>query len=171
MRRPKPPACSRLALGDEMRQRVRDLRSLTDEVKAADAAIAANRQSIRTLQNRLGSAYPEAHQDAAWTAARSSLLAGQISALQRDIQYLPAELRAFVRNRLDWVERPTAPQSPVEPRPLYWTLLALVVGGMLVAAVAFILEYLRGYNKVRDERDLEAATGVPAVGIRLRETR
>ena len=91
-------------------------------------------------------------------------LAGQINALQRDIQFYQPSSRAFVRNRLDWLERPTTPQSPVEPRPLYWTLLALVVGGMLVAAVVFILEYIRGYNKVRDERDLEAATGVGAVG-------
>ena len=151
-----------LALGDEMRQRVRDLVT-TDEVKAADAAIAANQQSIRTLQNRLDQLTRKPNKT---DVDRSEIiaLAGQISALQRDIQSYQPSSRAFVRNRLDWLERPTAPQSPVEPRPLYWTLLALVVGGMLVAAVAFILEYLRGYNKVRDERDLEAATGVPAVG-------
>ena len=151
-----------LALGDEMRQRVRDLVT-TDEVKAADTAIAANQQSIRTLQNRLNQLTRKPNKT---DVDRSEIiaLAGQISVLQRDIQSYQPSSRAFVRNRLDWVERPTAPQSPVEPRPLYWTLLALVVGGMLVAAVAFILEYLRSYNKVRDERDLEAATGVGAVG-------
>jgi non-specific protein-tyrosine kinase len=52
----------------------------------------------------------------------------------------------------------------VEPRPLYWTLLALVVGGMLAAAIAFVLEYLRNYNKVRDPRDLEEATGLLTAG-------
>ena len=151
-----------LALGDEIRQRVRDMVT-TDEVKAADTAIAANQQSIRTLQNRLDQLTRKPNKT---DVDRSEIiaLAGQISALQRDIQFYQPSSRAFVRNRLDWVERPTAPQSPVEPRPLYWTLLALVVGGMLAAAVAFILEYLRGYNKVRDERDLGAATGLVAIG-------
>ena len=36
--------------------------------------------------------------------------------------------------------------------------------GMLAAAIAFVLEYLRNYNKVRDERDLEERTGLPALG-------
>ena len=159
---PEAASLLALALGDEMRDRVKDLIT-TDEVKAADAAIAANQQSVRTLQNRLNQL---TRKPTKTFADRSEIiaLAGQISALQLDIQATQPSSRAFVRNRLDWVERPTAPESPTEPRPLYWTLLALVVGGMLAAAVAFVLEYLRSFNKVRDERDMEAATGVRAAG-------
>jgi flagella basal body P-ring formation protein FlgA len=102
-----------MTLGDEMRDRVREL-LITPEVKAADAAIAANRQSIRRLQSRLDQL---SRKNKKTRVDRSEIiaLAGQISALQRDIQFYQPSSRAFVRNRLDWWERPTAPQSPVEP--------------------------------------------------------
>ncbi len=151
-----------LAVGNEVRLRVKDT-IITDEVRAADSAIAANRVSIRILQNRLEQLRKKANKD---TFDRQELisLTGQISNLQRDIQGLQPSSRAYVRNRLEWFDRPTAPITPTEPRPLYWTLLAIVVGGMLAVGIAFVVEYLRHYGKVRDEDDLEAATGLLALG-------
>lgn len=151
-----------LALGNEMRKRVRDS-LFTSQVKAADDAIAANRRTIRTLQTRLDTLRRKPNKD---FADRTEIinLAGQISNLQTASQGLQSNSSAFVRNRLQWSERPTSPPSPIEPRPLYWTLLALVAGGMLAAALAYFAEYLRTRDRIRDEVDLEAATGLLPVG-------
>jgi flagella basal body P-ring formation protein FlgA len=114
--RDEDPEAARLlamTLGDEMRARVREL-LITDEVKAADAAIAANRQSIRRLQSRLD-ALSRKNNKTKQDRSEIIALAGQISALQRDIQFYQPSSRAFVRNRLDWFERPITPRSPVEP--------------------------------------------------------
>ena len=148
-----------------MRQQTRDT-LITDEVKKADAAIADAERYQRTLEAR----FDQLRRKAVKTQLERNeliFLAGDLSGLRQDIQDLRPSSSAFVRNRLDWFERPTEPTSPVEPRPVYTSLLALVVGGMLVLGIAFVVEYLRRYNKVRDERDLEAATGLPAVGTVL----
>ncbi len=151
-----------LAVGNEVRNRVRSS-LITTQVRAADAAIAANRESIRKLQGRLDGLRNKA-QKTAEDRAEILALPREISALQRDIQFLQPSSKAFVRNNLEWFERPTSPAAPIEPRPLYWTLLALVAGGMLAAAAAFGLEYLRTHDKIRDEDDLEAATGLLPIG-------
>ena len=162
------PAAAQLlatALAEELRKRVRDA-LITDEVKKADDAIADGERYLRTLEAR----FDQLRRKAIKTQEERNeliFLAGDLSGLRQDIQSLRPSSSAFVRNRLDWFERPMEPVSPVEPRPLYTSLLALVVGGMLAVAVAFLLEYLRRYNKVRDERDLEAASGLPAVGTVL----
>jgi non-specific protein-tyrosine kinase len=160
----EPEAARVLALsfGNEMVQRVRST-LFTSEVRTADRNIESNKRLIRNLSTRYQFLQRKPNKTALDRGEIISL-AGQMSALQRDNQDLLSSSSAFVRNLLEWVERPLAPETSVEPRPLYWTLLALVVGGMLAVGLAFVLEYLRHYNKVRDERDLEAATGLPTLG-------
>ena len=107
-------------------------------MKAANAAIATNQRSINALQTR----FEQLRQRSNKTRlefSEMSLLAGQISSLQAAIQDSRPSSTAFVRNRLVWLEAPTTPEEPVEPRPLYWALLALAAGGMLAAALAFVL--------------------------------
>jgi succinoglycan biosynthesis transport protein ExoP len=159
-----PAAAQLLAttLAEDMRQRVRDV-LVTVEVKKADDAIASARQRIRGLENRLDRLRRKGNLTQLEQIEYNNL-PGQISDQQLVIRDLLPGSSAFVRNRLDWLERPTLPEDSVEPRPLYTALLALVVGGMLAVAFAFILEYLRRYNKIRDERDLEAGTGLPVLG-------
>ena len=158
-----------IAVGNEVVQRSK-AELITPAVKAADDAIAQTKQSIRLLESRvarLRQKQPKSLED--W--AEINDLTGQISALQQDVLSLQPGSRAFVRNLLAWSERPRLPESPVEPRPLYWTLLALVAGGMLAAGIAFVLEYLRTHDKVRDERELEEATGLVSVGTIIEDRR
>jgi capsular exopolysaccharide synthesis family protein len=151
------------ALGDELRQEVRD-RLITDEVRDADRAIKANQAAINFSQRRLNTLIGKPNKNLQDRLDIQDLFS-QVSSLQSDILLLQQSSSAFVRNRLDWFEAPSGPESPVEPRPTFWAMLAAVVGGMLGLAIGFVLEYLNG--KIRDERDLEAATGSSVLGTIL----
>jgi non-specific protein-tyrosine kinase len=148
------------AFGEETRLQVRD-RLITDEVRDADRAIKANEAAISFSQRRLNNLIAKPNKTPQDRVDVQSLFS-QISALQSDILFLQQNSSSFVRNRLGWLEQPMASSSPIEPRPLYWTMLALVVGGMLGLGVGFVLEFLNG--KVRDSRDLEGATGSGVLG-------
>ena len=67
--------------------------------------------------------------------------------------------------------QPRLPSESVTAGPLYWTLLAIVVAAMAAVGLAFVVEYLRNLNKIRDERDLELATGLPTIGTALERRR
>ena len=118
-----------LTFGNEIEQRVKS-ELLTDEVREVDRAIETIKRSITNLSSRYQSLLRKPNKTALDRGEIISL-AAQRSALLRDIQGLQPGSSAFIRNRLEWVERPLTPETSVEPRPLYSTLLALVVGGML----------------------------------------
>jgi non-specific protein-tyrosine kinase len=149
-----------LAVGDEMRERSAEL-VVTDEVRQAEQAIAANERAIAFSRNRLNTLIAKPEKTRRDRDDIQGLFA-QISVLQAEILRYQPNARSFVGNRLQWFERPSAPESPAEPRPVFWTLLALVVGGMLFAGIGFAIEFIR--DKVRDQRDLEAATGFEVLG-------
>jgi flagella basal body P-ring formation protein FlgA len=104
-----PAAAQLLAttLAEDMRQRVRDM-LVTDEVRKADDAIADAEQSRRTLQARFDQLRRKANKNQL-ERNEMIILAGQLSGLRQDIQLLRPSSSAFVRNRLDWLERPTLP--------------------------------------------------------------
>lgn len=60
-------------------------------------------------------------------------------------------------------ERAITPQSPVSPKPLLNSLVALVVGGMLGLGLAFLLEHLD--DRWRSPQEAEQIFGVPALGV------
>jgi non-specific protein-tyrosine kinase len=150
------------AYGNEMVRRVRNS-LITADVRAAENAIARNEASIRQLTNRLQVLRRKPNKDE-FDRNEIISLTGQISQLQTANQSYRPNSRAYVRNRLEWSERPTGSDEPVEPRPLIWALLALVVAAMAAGSLAFVLEYLRTNGKIRDERDLEEATGLLPLG-------
>jgi hypothetical protein len=102
---PEAARATAQALGDELRLRIRG-ELITVAVKAADVAVAENRRSIKTLTTRLDQLRRKAGKSAR-DPSELIALAGQISALQRDIQGLLPSTSAFVRNRLEWLEEPT----------------------------------------------------------------
>lgn len=102
------------ALGDELRQRVND-ELVTDEVKAADRAIARIQNEIRVLQRRLDNLRnksPKTPED----RAEIQPLIGQIANLRDEIAQLRPASPAFVRNRLEWFGTPTT-SGQMEPSP------------------------------------------------------
>jgi non-specific protein-tyrosine kinase len=166
-----PESARRLAnaIGLEMVSRVEaDL--MTGAVRAADDAIRQANRLITPLQTRVDGLRRKAQKNPRdW--AQIGDFSAQITEQQLRIQALRPSSSAFVRNLLRWSERPRLPEEPVEPRPLYWTLLALAAGGMLAAGIAFTLEYLRHYGKIRDERDVAAATGLVPLGTIIEDSR
>jgi len=162
VRDPDPEMARLIAqgVGAEMRDRAKDLvvtdgvRLAERAIREAEAAIGRNQRRLTFLVNKKDKT-PE-------NRIEILTLQDQISSLRGDILDYQDRSRENIRNRLVWFEGPTAPEEPVEPRPLFWTLLALVVGMMLAMALAFIIEFLR--DKVRDGRDLETVTGLPTLG-------
>ncbi len=60
------------------------------------------------------------------------------------------------------MSRAALPESPVEPRPLLFTVLAIFTGLLLAASVAAVLEYFD--DSLRDPEDLQEASGLPTLG-------
>ncbi len=158
----RPPDCTDLRQRDGAARQVHTPHPRGEDGRPSHRGQqAADQESLEPL--RLTPA--EAEQDGAGPRAPSSTCPVQISALELNNQALQPSSSAFVRNRLDWVEQPTD---------------ARITGGtasaVLDAACARRRRHAGGgsrrscwstcasYNKVRDERDLEAATGLPALG-------
>jgi polysaccharide biosynthesis transport protein len=150
------------ALAEEERSRVREV-LITPQVNKADAEIAAAQQRLRTLQARFDQLRRKGRLNQL-ERNEMILLAGQLSSIGQSVQTLRPSSSADVRYLLEWSEQPRIPEDPIEPRPLYSALLALIVGGVLAVGVAFVIEYLRRYNRIRDERDLESSSGLPVLG-------
>ena len=159
-----PESARRLsqALGDEMVERVKG-RLITPQVMATDTSIQRVIELGRQQQRRLSSLLRKSPKTLADRQEIISLT-GLIASLRRDAEGLRPNSSAYVGNLLEWRAQPTTPVEPVEPQPLYWALLAIVVGGMGGAALAFVLEYVLFERKIRDERDLETVTGLPVFG-------
>ena len=159
-----PQKAQRIAkgFGDELIERksnelfTDDIRAATRQVEQLEADLGVlRRQSnrLQATQNRT----PEQQ-------ARLNSLPSEIGQLQQLIVQLRPFTQPYIRNQPSWVVQPRIPTESVTAGPLYWVLLALVVGGMAGVALAFGVEYLRRLNKIRDDRDLELATGQATLG-------
>ena len=150
-----------LRIGNELRRRVNSS-LITDLVRETENTIRANSRLIDTYNKRLNTLIAKQRKT---DGDRSEMvsLSLLVSGLRAENLRLEQSSRDWVRNRLVWSERPRLPDTS-SSQPVYWALLALVAGGMLGAALAFVLEYLRHGDRVNDTRDLEKATGLPALG-------
>ena len=150
------------AFGDVLIQRkanelyTADVKNATQQVNRLEGDLGSLRRTLQNLQNRNNKT----------EADRSAIagLIGDIAALNLSIENLRPFTRPYVRNVPGWVIQPRTPSESVAAGPLYWTLLAVVVGAMAAIGLAFVMEYLRRLYKVREERDVELATGQPALG-------
>ena len=147
-------------MGNELRRNVNSA-LITDLVKETESTIRANSRLIDSYTKRLNALLAKRPKDDDDRAEMLSLT-GLVSGLRSENIRLEQGSREWVRNRLTWTERPRLPELTSNRAP-YWTLLALVVGGMLGAGIAFVLEYLRHADRVRNTRDLEGVTGLPAL--------
>jgi len=135
--------------------------SATEAFNSVDAYLAAIQADITRVQQRIDElvslselTIPE--------QAELAELEDRSAALQTNYAELLPLSSEYRRHRLIVLEAPVAPTSSVEPRPRFWTMLAIVVGLMAASAFAFLLEYLRG--RVRDAEDLRRATDLPLLG-------
>lgn len=125
---------------------------------AVDTYLAAIRADIARSQTRVDQllAEPSLATDQATELAQ---LQERISSLQSNYAALLPLSSASAPGRLTTLEGAVAVDQPVAPRPLLYALLAAVVGLLITAAIAFVLEYLD--DTLRDSHDVELATGLP----------
>ena len=61
------------------------------------------------------------------------------------------------------IEPATIPDKPIRPRPLLYTLLAGAIGLLLMAAIAFLIEYLD--DTLKTPEDIERSLGLSVIGF------
>jgi capsular exopolysaccharide synthesis family protein len=96
--------------------------------------------------------------DEARLADLRSTLATQITSLTALTDAVPNG----VLTQLTVLSEATEPAAQVAPRTLYYTVLAAVLGLMVAAGIVLLLEYMS--DRIRDQDDVEAATGLATLG-------
>ena len=150
------------AFGDELIARTTrelntpDVRDATQQVRNLESDVDSLRRRLRNLR-----AKPSKDD---FDQAQIGSLPGEIADLQQSIATLRPFTAAYTRNIPDWIVEPRLPTDSVAAGPLSWALVAVVVGGMAGASLAFAFEYLRSAGRVREERDLELVTGQATLG-------
>lgn len=61
------------------------------------------------------------------------------------------------------IEKAGVPGSPIQPRPVRNAGTGVVLGGLFIAAVAFLIEYLD--DTLKTPEDVIAALGIPVIGL------
>ena len=61
------------------------------------------------------------------------------------------------------IEPATIPDKPIRPRPLLYTVLAGAIGLLLMAAIAFLIEYLD--DTLKTPEDIERSLGLSVIGF------
>jgi Mrp family chromosome partitioning ATPase len=127
-----------------------------DLLREADAYVALVRSEIAELESQIQSlqALPVPPEEEL-AALRDRLVDRQVIL----VETIPrsSENRRY---QLEYIETPATESVP--PQPLYFAALAAMVGLLVAAAIAFILEY--SSDKMRDGRQATKATGAPFVG-------
>jgi polysaccharide biosynthesis transport protein len=101
---------------------------------------------------------------------RRSELASRLISLRSAYATLHSQVSSAVANRITVVEPAVAAATPTSPRLPVNVLLAILVGGLIGIAAAFLFEYLDDSVKASD--DATRATGLPVLGVvpRMRDT-
>ncbi len=89
-------------------------------------------------------------------------LQGVLEARRTNYSALLSYLRSSSTNYIQVIEPAVIPTEPARPRVLTSTLLAAIVGLMIAAGVAFLIEYLD--DSVKTQADIEQSLGLPALG-------
>lgn len=128
---------------------------------SVESDLASLRADIDRAQSRLddllGLESPNAAQQAEIERLRAQLLA-----LRSTYSDLLGYAGNGGANRLTLVQSAVVPTSSVEPRPLYFGLVAAVTGLLIAVALAFVLEWRD--DRLRDGREIEEVTALPVLG-------
>ncbi|HYG57418.1 MAG TPA: Wzz/FepE/Etk N-terminal domain-containing protein [Symbiobacteriaceae bacterium] len=74
------------------------------------------------------------------------------------------QIKAFMKvENVSVVDAAQVPVSPIKPRPLMNTAIAVVLGAMAAAGLAFLLEYMD--TSLRTADDVDRRLGLPVVGM------
>ncbi len=137
-------ADSKASLNQEMSRLSQDIQNIEQMIAALQAAgEGANQAELIRLQNTLS------QMRNSYSALLSSFEAVRMAEAQSTDTILVAEPAEV-------------PLYPVGPRPLFNTLLAVVMGSVLTLGMAFLIEYLD--DTVKNPEDVESAVGVSTLG-------
>ena len=124
-----------------------DLQSTQDQIKATQA----RDETLSALTVRTTA------QD-----AELATLEGRLVSLRSTYATLLAFSSSNASNLLSVVEPAVAPEGPVSPRPLLNTLLAAVLGLLVAAGIAGVLEYLD--DRIKDSDEVQEVAGLSTLG-------
>ena len=131
-----------------------------DALNAVDEYLTSIRTEITEVQTRLNSLLTRAPSPV--NDALIDALYTRLGNLRGNYAQLLPLSSARIVHQLASLERAIVPGGSSSPRVLMFTLLAAVVGLLLAAALAFVLEYLN--DKPRTDRAIEGATGLRVLG-------
>ena len=82
---------------------------------------------------------------------------------ERELEDLAVSTELARSSSSSLIDAATPPDTPFEPAPTRTATLALVVGLLIGVCAAFLVDYLD--TTIRDDDDLQAATGLPTLGL------
>jgi non-specific protein-tyrosine kinase len=126
-------------------------------IEDSQAQLAATRSRIATLEAS-DPASPAEQGELESLRARAGQLEQSLAGLLLQAQEMDLSAAA-AQSRVVPVVPATAPSEPYAPRVLFYTLLALFIGGLVGVGVVALLEYLD--NTVNSDLDYPQAFGVP----------
>ncbi len=138
--------------------------SISTEQAAVEAQISQINAQTQKLQNQINSTPPK-QQAAVQASLQPQLdqLSLQEGSLQQSLNYL--DIEAGLPNSSASVVSPAVtPMSPTSPKPTRDGLIALIVGLLIGAALAYLIEYLD--DTVKSKEDVESITQpLPVLGL------
>ena len=128
--------------------------SIGADLDATQAQVTATQARIEELTAKPDLTSPE--------STELATLEGRLVTLRSTYATLLSFLSGSSSNLLTVSEPAIAAASPVSPRPLLNTLLAVIFGLLIAVGIVVVAEYVR--DAVRDPEDIEAATGLNTLG-------
>ena len=159
--RTEQQVASLLETGNAVRPKVEELRERVAEVSAPLTALDAQISSAPVAQRSELQRQREARADE--LSPQLTALRSQLTFYQQQLDKV--ELSAGIRQAggLRLLAPAEVPAGPVSPKPLRNAVLGLALGLMLGVGAAFAREHLD--DTVRDKAALEAASGLPTLGV------
>jgi tyrosine-protein kinase len=138
---------------------IQDLQS--DLQKFIEAELKATQQQIEATQNQVET-LSELQSPKPADIATLEALQGRLVSLRATYASLLASSAQSAANLITFIEPAVAPSDPVSPRVLLNTLLAAVVGLLLAAAIAALVEYVD--DRVKNVDAVQATVGLSTLG-------
>ena len=129
--------------------------SLAQDLATIQRALESTRARIALLQA-----------DRSRTPAEETVLQGLLVDLVTLRQTFATLGATPAANRLTFLDHPDLPDEPTSPRPVFNTVISVILALLVATGVAFVWEKLD--DRVRTADDVERVTGLPTIGTIIR---